>query len=73
MSHDMYSSPLASRYASDYMLHLFSDDSRYQAWRRLWTALARAQCQLGLPITEAQVKELEDNIFPIDYDVVAKK
>ena len=55
MSHDMYSSPLASRYASDYMLHLFSDDSRYQTWRRLWTALARAQCQLGLPITEAQV------------------
>ena len=49
MSHDMYSSPLASRYASDYMLHLFSDDSRYQTWRRLWTALARAQCQLGLP------------------------
>ena len=47
MSHDMYSSPLASRYASDYMLHLFSDDSRYQTWRRLWTALARAQCQLG--------------------------
>ena len=40
MSHDMYSSPLASRYASDYMLHLFSDDSRYQTWRRLWTALA---------------------------------
>lgn len=33
MSHDMYSSPLASRYASDYMLHLFSDDSRYQTWR----------------------------------------
>ena len=55
MSHDIYSSPLASRYASGYMLHLFSDDSRYQTWRRLWTALARAQHQLGLPITEAQV------------------
>ena len=49
MSHDIYSSPLASRYASGYMLHLFSDDSRYQTWRRLWTALARAQHQLGLP------------------------
>ena len=42
VSHDMYNSPLASRYASEYMLHLFSDDSRYQTWRRLWTALARA-------------------------------
>ena len=73
MSHAMYSSPLASRYASDYMLHLFSDDSRYQTWRRLWTALARAQCQLGLPITEAQSAELEAHITDIDYDVAAQR
>ena len=73
MSHDIYSSPLASRYASGYMLHLFSDDSRYQMWRRLWTALARAQHQLGLPITEAQVTELEAHITDIDYDTVAQR
>ena len=73
MSHDIYSSPLASRYASGYMLHLFSDDSRYQTWRRLWTALARAQHQLGLPITEAQVAELEAHITDIDYDTVARR
>ena len=51
MSHDTYQSPLASRYASPYMLHLFSPDSRFQTWRRLWTALARAQHALGLPLT----------------------
>ena len=68
-----YESPLASRYASKYMLHLFSDDSRYQTWRRLWTALARAQCQLGLSITEAQVAELEAHITDIDYDVAAQR
>ena len=73
MSHDIYSSPLASRYASGYMLHLFSDDNRYQTWRRLWTALARAQHQLGLPITEAQVAELEAHITDIDYDTVAQR
>ena len=73
MSHDIYSSPLASRYASGYMLHLFSDDSRYQTWRRLWTALARAQHQLGLPITEAQVAQLEAHITDIDYDTVAQR
>ena len=73
MSHSTYHSPLASRYASDYMLRLFSDDSRYQTWRRLWTALARAQCQLGLPITEAQVAELEAHITDIDYDVAAQR
>ena len=73
VSHDMYNSPLASRYASEYMLHLFSDDSRYQTWRRLWTALARAQHQLGLPITEAQVAELEAHITDIDYEEAARR
>ena len=73
MAHDTYQSPLASRYASDYMLRLFSDDSRYQTWRRLWTALARAQHQLGLPITAEQVAELEAHITDIDYDVAAAR
>ena len=73
MSHSTYHSPLASRYASDYMLRLFSDDSRYQTWRRLWTALARAQHQLGLPITAEQVAELEAHITDIDYDTAAAR
>ena len=73
MSHSTYQSPLASRYASQYMLHLFSDDSRYQTWRRLWTALARAQHDLGLPITAQQVTELEAHIADIDYDVAAQR
>ena len=73
MSHSTYQSPLASRYASQYMLHLFSPDSRFQTWRRLWTALARAQQQLGLPITEQQVAELEAHITDIDYDVAAQR
>ena len=73
MSHSTYHSPLASRYASQYMLHLFSDDSRYQTWRRLWTALARAQHELGLPITAQQVAELEAHITDIDYDLAAAR
>ena len=73
MSHSTYHSPLASRYASQYMLHLFSDDSRYQTWRRLWTALARAQHELGLPITVQQVAELEAHITDIDYDLAAAR
>ena len=65
-----YESPLSSRYASPYMLGLFSADTRYQTWRRLWTALARQEMRLGLPITEEQVEELEAHITDIDYDVV---
>ncbi len=49
---DKYESPLASRYASDFMLGLFSADTRYQTWRRLWAALAKEERALGLPITE---------------------
>ena len=73
MSHDVYESPLAGRYASPYMLHLFSPDMRFQTWRRLWTALARAQHDLGLPVTEEQVRQLEQHITDIDYDTARQR
>ena len=68
-----YESPLSSRYASEYMLGLFSPDTRYQTWRRLWVSLARAEMALGLPITQAQVDELTAHITDIDYDCVARR
>ncbi len=70
---DRYESPLASRYASDYMLKLFSQDSRYQTWRRLWTALAKAESALGLPITQAQIDDMNAHIRDIDYDCVHQR
>lgn len=70
---NQYESPLASRYASKYMLELFSPDTRYQTWRRLWVSLAKAEMKLGLPITQQQVAELEDHITDIDYDCVSKR
>ena len=70
---NQYESPLSSRYASAYMLGLFSADTRFQTWRRLWAALARAEMELGVPITEAQVAELEAHITDIDYDCVRKR
>ena len=69
MPTNIYESPLSSRYASPYMLNLFSMDKRIQTWRRLWVALARAEHKLGLPITEEQVKELEEHITDIDYEL----
>lgn len=68
-----YESPLSSRYASDYMLELFSADTRYQTWRRLWVSLAKAEKELGLPITAEQVKALEEHIEDIDYDCVKQR
>ncbi|MGN8889509.1 adenylosuccinate lyase [Dysosmobacter sp. HCP28S3_G4] len=73
MSKDRYESPLASRYASDFMLHLFSADMRIQTWRRLWVALARAEHNLGLPVSQEQVDELAAHITDIDYDMAAAR
>ncbi len=66
---NQYESPLASRYASEYMLNLFSAEKRIETWRRLWIALARAQHNLGLPVTEDQVKELEEHLHEIDFEM----
>ena len=71
--YEKYESPLSSRYASDYMLHLFSQQKRIQTWRKLWVALARAEHKLGLPITAEQVAELEVHIDDIDFDCAAQR
>ncbi|MBQ3007893.1 MAG: adenylosuccinate lyase, partial [Clostridia bacterium] len=65
---NQYESPLSSRYASKYMLELFSSDMRYRTWRRLWVSLAKAEMKLGLPVTAEQVSDLENNIENIDYE-----
>lgn len=64
-----YESPFSTRYASEEMQYLFSADKKFKTWRRLWVALARAEMKLGLPVTEAQVKELESHLDDINYDV----
>ena len=67
MATNTYESPLSSRYASDEMLYIFSADKKFSTWRRLWVALARAEMELGLPVTQEQVDELEAHITDIDY------
>lgn len=68
-----YQSPLASRYASDYMLGLFSQDTRYTTWRKLWVALAKAEQREGLDISEEQISQLEEHVGDIDYECVAER
>ena len=72
MSTNRYESPLSSRYASDEMQYIFSPDKKFSTWRRLWVALARAEMELGLPVTREQVEELEAHIEDIDYDRAAQ-
>jgi len=67
MAYDRYVSPLGERYASDEMLHIFSQDFKFATWRRLWVALARAENKLGLNISQSQIDEMEAHIHDIDY------
>ena len=66
---DKYESPLCTRYASKEMQFLFSPDKKFKTWRKLWIALAEAEKELGLDITDEQIKELKDNADNINYDV----
>ncbi len=68
-----YESPFCTRYASKEMQFVFSADKKFTTWRRLWVALARAEMKLGLPVTEAQVKQLEDNIDNINYEAAKER
>ena len=66
-NHSSYRSPFASRYTSQEMQYLFSEDYKFRTWRKLWIALAEAQQQLGLDITAEQIAELKAHCDNINY------
>ena len=73
MSKDRYTSPLSERYAGKEMQYLFSPDMKFRTWRRLWIALAETEKELGLNITEEQIKELKAHGEDINYDVATAR
>ena len=66
---EKYISPFSTRYASSEMQYLFSEEKKFKTWRRLWIALAKAEKQLGLDITDAQIDELVANADNINFEV----
>ena len=68
-----YESPLNSRYASSEMQEVFSPDMKFRTWRRLWIALAEAEKELGLNITDEQIEELKRHKDNINYDLAEAK
>ncbi len=71
MSHEHYETPLTARYASEEMSRLWGAQRKFATWRRLWVALAEAEAELGLPITEAQINELRAHVDDIDFAAAA--
>lgn len=71
-SKDMYISPLVERNASVEMSQLFGSQTKFSTWRKLWLELARAQKELGLEITGAQLDQMGKHLEDIDFDEAAK-
>ncbi len=67
-----YESPFNARYASEEMQYIFSPDKKFTTWHRLWIALARAEMQLGLPVSQEQIDEMEAAAGQIDYEYAAE-
>jgi len=71
--HDSYISPFSTRYASREMQFIFSENNKFRTWRRLWVALAKAEREQGLPITQEQIEELEAHIDDINYEDATRR
>ncbi len=70
---EYYESPLSQRYAGEKMRALFSEKKKIKTWRRLWIALAEAEKELGLGITQEQIDELEAFKDEINFDVASER
>ena len=68
-----YTSPLSKRYPSKEMKYIFSPDMKFKTWRKLWIALAEAEKELGLDITDKQINQLKEFKDDINYDVAEKR
>ncbi|GAA6105523.1 adenylosuccinate lyase, partial [Tachysurus ichikawai] len=68
-----YRSPLVSRYASKEMSYNFSDRKKFTTWRKLWISLAKSEKELGLPITDEQLREMEAHVEDIDFAMAAEE
>ncbi len=68
----MFVHPLIDRYASREMIEVFSEERRFSTWRRLWVALAEAEKELGLPISQEQIDELKAHVDDLNLDVARR-
>lgn len=68
-----YENPLVSRYSGKEMNFVWSPQNKFSTWRRLWVALARAEQELGLGISDAQIAAMEAHLDDINFAVAEAK
>jgi adenylosuccinate lyase len=66
--HDVYVSPLVERFATREMAEVWGAQRKFSTWRRCWLALAEAEQELGLDISDEQIAEIRDNLHNIDFE-----
>jgi adenylosuccinate lyase len=67
-----YTTPLVERFATKEMAELWSPQKKFSTWRRCWIALAEAEQELGLPISDEQIAELKAHADDIDFETAAR-
>lgn len=73
LDHQVYENPLVKRYATKEMSFVWSPAAKFTTWRKLWVALATAEQELGIDISDNQLEEMRSNIYNINFEVAAKK
>lgn len=68
-----YKSPLSSRYASKEMKYVFSEQKKFTTWHELWIALAKAERELGLDISDEQINEMIVNKDIVDFEIAEER
>jgi len=69
---DTYQNPLITRYSSPEMARIFGPRHRARIWRELWIALAEAERQLGLDISQDAIDSMRAHIDEIDLERIAE-
>jgi adenylosuccinate lyase len=64
---------LASRYASDEMVAIWSPEAKIVGERRLWLAVLRAQAELGVNVPDGVVDDYERVIEDVDLASIAER
>lgn len=71
--HHEYESPLVKRYATKEMSRVWSPAMKFTTWRKLWLALATAEKELGIDISDEQLEEMKAQLYNIDFEFAAQK
>jgi len=69
----VYEHPLVKRYATKEMSFVWSPAMKFTTWRKLWTALATAEQELGIDISDEQLEEMRTHLFDVDFDLAERK